>query len=499
METKVKQLEESVVELTVKLGADEVDKQVNNAYRQAGKARIPGFRAGKAPRKVLENNFGGKEYFLANATEELVRATAPRAIDGEGLVALKEPEFKEFDLVAEGQEFSYSFTLKITPRLELSSYDPVKIELPSAEPTEDEIQERINSLREYYVEYEEVADRGVQDGDSLVIQVGDPVKDVSDSEDDADGQADSNAEDSANEMTYDMGSASMPVQFDEGLKGMTVGQTKDIEVTFEAAPGAAAAATPTSFKVTVKAIRVKNLPELTDAWVKDTIEYDGIAELRSRITESIKESKEADLPPLREVLASQKLALRLQGEPPEEMVKQTEQNNYQDFFRSLQENRTTFDQYLSSRGLTSEKFREQMHAQAVNNATIALALDAYARNLALTASDEEVFDEFKRSGVENPRKLFEDWREKGRLSEIREGLLRMKAARHLYDTAEVFEPGTLVEDQPQEAKKALETKKPASKRKTTTKKSEKKQAETEEAETERAETEEAETERALKD
>jgi FKBP-type peptidyl-prolyl cis-trans isomerase (trigger factor) len=327
------------------LDVAEVNREVDLAYKAAGKSRIPGFRPGKAPRSVLENHFGGKDYFLAQATDELVRNSAPLAVDVEGLVALSSPEFGDFDLAQEGQPFEYTFTLEITPQLELSSYDPIQIELPSAEPTDDEVQERLDSLLEYYV---------VEDEDGN-----------------------------------------------------------------------------------------RSLPELTDAWVKQTLEFDNVEEFKSRLVESIREQKSEDLPALRELRSSQAIAKRLVGAPPESMIKQTEQDNYKDLFQSLQNQRVTLDNYLAASGLSPESFRESMHEQARQSAAMALALDALGRHLGLSASDDEIHEEFVRSGAKDPDALLERWRANGRLSEIRQGLIRIKAAKHAYDTAEVFEPGSL--------------------------------------------------------
>jgi FKBP-type peptidyl-prolyl cis-trans isomerase (trigger factor) len=355
LETKSKQLEGNKVELTVVLSAEEVDKEVKAAYKQAGKQRIPGFRPGKAPRKVLDNHFGGPEYFLANATDELVRDTAPLAVDAENLIALGSPDFKEFDLVKEGEAFEYGFTLEVTPQLELSSYDPIQIELPSAEPTPQELQIQLDSLLDYYATEDEEGNR-------------------------------------------------VP-------------------------------------------------PELTDAWVKEVLEFESVDELNTRITDSIREQKEIDLPSLREFRSSTEIAKRLVGDIPESMVKQTEQDNYKDLFQSLQSQRVTLDTYLEANQLTPESFRDSMHEQARQSAAIALALDALGRNLGLTASDDEVKDEFLNSGAKDPESLFERWKENGRLSEIRQGLVRVKAAKHVYDTAEVFEPGTLKPSDETPAKK----------------------------------------------
>jgi FKBP-type peptidyl-prolyl cis-trans isomerase (trigger factor) len=345
LETTSKKLEGNNVEVTVIISAAEVDKQISAEYKEAGKSRIPGFRPGKAPRNILDNYFGGKEYFLAKATDELVRDTAPIAVDDQGYVALSAPEFKEFDIAEAGKDFEYGFSLEVTPELELSSYEPVKIELPSAEPTAEEIQTQLDALLEYYVTEDENGERVV--------------------------------------------------------------------------------------------------PELTDAWVKESLEFESVDELKTRVSDSILQQKEQEIPAIREYRSSNELAERLVGEVPESMVRQTEQDNYRDLFQNLQNQRVTLDAYLEAAGLTSETFRENMHEQAHHSAAIALALDALGKNLGLEASDDEVKEEFVKSGAKDPEQLFENWKANGRISEVRQGLVRIKASKHVNDTAEIFEPGSL--------------------------------------------------------
>ncbi|MDR3036972.1 MAG: hypothetical protein LBU31_00970, partial [Coriobacteriales bacterium] len=140
-------------------------------------------------------------------------------------------------------------------------------------------------------------------------------------------------------------------------------------------------------------------------------------------------------------LVSEELAARLLGEPTDVLVTQTEQGIYRDFFTSLQRSNQSFDAFLASKNTTPEAFREDVKRQAAQVTAQALALDALALHLALEITDEEIRAEFEASGAEDPDALFLQWKGNGRLSEVREGLLRMKAARHLNETAEVFEPG----------------------------------------------------------
>jgi trigger factor len=153
----------------------------------------------------------------------------------------------------------------------------------------------------------------------------------------------------------------------------------------------------------------------------------------------------------------------LQGEPPSVLIAQTEQSVYRDFFTSLQRSGQTFDSFLASANTTLDAFREDIKRQAVEITTQALALDALARHLAFEVTDDEVREEFASSGSDDAEELYQQWKDNGRLSEIREGLLRIKAARHLNETAEVFEPGMKPAEKKPAGKKASKASKAADK------------------------------------
>jgi trigger factor len=365
LETASKKLDDGRLKITVNLTVDEVQQEIDAAYKKAGKSRIPGFRPGRAPRKILENHFGGSEYFQVEATDELVRIYTPLAPDELSLVPLSNPDFEEMDLASEGEPFSFSFSIEVVPELELSSYEPIQIELPSAEPTDEEMQAQIDVLLSYHTTTDE----------------------------------------EGNEQK----------------------------------------------------------PELTDAWVRERLEFESVDEFKERLADSLREQKGRDIPQLREIRSTQELASRLVGEVPQALVLQTEQDNYRDFFQSLQQQRMTMDAYLEAQGLSSEDFRAIMHGQAEQTAAMALALDALARHLEFVITDEDILAEFAKSGAKDPHQLYENWRSNGRLSEIRQGLARMRASQHILDTVEVFEPGTLnpvseAEGEPDKKKKKAATK-----------------------------------------
>ena len=442
LETTSKRTDGDKIELTVDFTADEVQGYIDAAYKEAGKARIPGFRPGKAPRKVLDNFYGGKDYFLAKATEDLVDSRLALAIDQEGFVPLDKPDLKELDLVEEGKGFAVTTTFLVRPLLELTSYEPVQIELPSEEPTEEEINEQIDVMLQYYVDFEVITDRAIEDKDFVNLAM----------EMSMDGER---VESLCGEnMPYELGKGIFPAAFDRELIGMSLDETKEFDFSIlpepeaeedgaevEEADDEKSALGMSHVVVTVKNIRVKVRPDLTDEWVKDKLEYESVQAFEDRISDSIRARKAQDVATLRDELSSEELALRLVGEPPQILISQTEQDMYRDFFSSLQKNNQTFEGFLEKGDITAEEFRESIKEQATQITAQTLAYDAMARELALEVSDEEIREEFELSGAEDPDALYAQWKENGRLSEIREGLLRMKAARQVNEGAEVFEPG----------------------------------------------------------
>jgi trigger factor len=446
LETSSKRTDENKIELTVVLSAEEVKKGIDAAYKEAGKVRIPGFRPGKAPRLVLDNHYGGKGYFQAQATDELVKSTFSLAIDSENYVPLDEPNFEELELVEEDKDYTYTLSFTVRPILELSSTDPVQIELPSEEPTAEEIGDQIETMLEYYIDFEDVTDRGAKQGDVLYLEMlvtadGERVDELS-----------------GDSIPYELGSGGMPASFDAQLLKLKIDEKREFDFAFAEGELDWSEGKAPRAVVTLKQIKTKTKPELTDAWVKEKIEFDSVEEFKNRIAESIRQQKQSELPQLKERRVAEELTARLVGEPSAILVTQTEQGIYRDFFTSLQEQNTSFDGFLASAGITADQFREDVKKQATEAASQALALDALARALGFEITEEEIREEFDKSGAADPAKLYKTWRENGRLSEVSEGLLRIKAARHLTDTAEVFEPGK------KPAAKKAATKKPAAKK-----------------------------------
>ena len=186
--------------------------------------------------------------------------------------------------------------------------------------------------------------------------------------------------------------------------------------------------------------------------------FENVADLRTRVADSILEQKEEVLPRIKENQCLSKLADRLQGDVPEAMCEEAETSLLQDFFQQLQRQGVSFDAYLKQQGITPDRFKEDVKAQAADMTKQDLALDAWARHYNMEVTDEDVAEEFVKSGVEDPKKLQEEWRRNGQLHMVKNGIARTRAAEDVMEKAVVtiVEPGAAADkkDEKKPAKKS---------------------------------------------
>ncbi|MDR2716088.1 MAG: trigger factor [Coriobacteriaceae bacterium] len=435
METTVEELKDNEVRLVVTVDAKEIDDRIKKTYKDfAYKYSFPGFRRGKAPRPVIDNAFG-PEAVLATVTDDVVKESYPLAVDECGIVPVSQPEFEEQDSLAEaGKPFSFAATFKKKPRLELDSYDPIEIELPGEEATDIEITLQLDALREHYFEYKDAA------ASAKIEENG--VADIALTATDDKGEA---IESLASEPSlYVLGSGFFPPEFDQHLVGLKKGQKAEFDLEFKGLFTAGLASIAgqydrVHFIVEVKAVKEKALPEVTEEWATETCGFESLEDLRTRVAESITESKQESLPRIRENRVLTALLSRLTGDVPEAMVEAREAELLQDFFQQLQSQNMTMDAYLSQMEITMEQFREDVKKQAHEVVRQDLALDAWAAHKGLEVSDADLSEEFAKSGTEDPKALEAEWRAQGRLHTLREGMLRYRALADLNDTLVIHE------------------------------------------------------------
>lgn len=404
---------------TVTIPAADVDAAIKKAYKDAAnKYRFPGFRAGRAPRPVIDNMLG-KEATLAQATNDILAANEPAVLNELDIVPLKEGDYKELDLVKDHEDYTYTVTFSLRQSVELNSYEPVEIEMPPAEVTEGEIDAQIEMLMGYHATFEEV-DRPVQNDDYVTAS----VKDVKGA-----------TRFAGENRMFVVGSENFPTEVNEGLVGMKKDESKEISWT-----PMGDNAEEATIEVTINNVKERKLPELTDEFVKENFGFDTIAAMRDGVKEELEGDKTSKLPGLKENRAVAALAERLELEKVDEDYEQSVFSELgQTFLQNLSSRGMTLDVWLQASGLTSEAFIADLHRQANDVARESLALDALARHLEIEVSDEDVDKEFVDAGVEDVEASKAQFVADGRMPAVRDSIRRSKAVDWLVENAKVTE------------------------------------------------------------
>lgn len=404
---------------TVTIPAADVDAAIKKAYKDAAnKYRFPGFRAGRAPRPVIDNMLG-KEATLAQATNDILAANEPAVLNELDIVPLKEGDYKELDLVKDHEDYTYTVTFSLRQSVELNSYEPVEIEMPPTEVTEGEIDAQIEMLMGYHATFEEV-DRPVQNDDYVTAA----VKDIKGA-----------TRFAGENRMFVVGSENFPTEVNEGLVGMKKDESKEISWT-----PMGDNAEEVTIEVTINNVKERKLPELTDEFVKENFGFDTIAAMRDGVKEELEGDKTSKLPGLKENRAVAALSERLELEKVDEDYEQSVFSELgQTFLQNLSSRGMTLDVWLQASGLTSEAFIADLHRQANDVARESLALDALARHLEIEVSDEDVDKEFVDAGVEDVAASKAQFVADGRMPAVRDSIRRSKAVDWLVENAKVTE------------------------------------------------------------
>ena len=434
METKVESLEDNRAKITVTIEASEIDARINRAYKEVAKKNsFPGFRKGKAPRAVIDAAFGAG-YVAATVTEDVVNDMMPLAIDGADLFPVGQAQFDEIASVVAGEDFMFSFSIGLRTEIELSSYEPVAIEMPAAEVTDAEIDMQYDAIIDQYAQFE-VAAEGAKaaEGDRLVMAM-----------QAADDKSEKIDQLTSDEFQYTIGSGLMPAEFDEKLVGAAAGDKLEFSVPVAESTAAylkelVGKTESVSFTIEVKELKTKVAPTVDDAWVADNFGFETVAELRERISESLTQQKADFLPRLKEDRVLYALLERVTDEAPEAMVEEQEQDLLQEFFQQLQRSGQTYDAYLKANNLTAAQVKDDIKQQAAEVVKQNLALDAWARHFEIACEESDVQAEFIKASADEWESLYNSWKQAGRLHLVREGVLRSKAMNAAVEGAVVTE------------------------------------------------------------
>ena len=397
--------------LTVEIPSDLVDAEIDRIAKDyARQAKLPGFRPGKAPASVIKQRF--REQIHHDVMHGLIPKAVEEALTERGIEPVNTPNITNVAM-HEGQPLTFTAAVETVPAFDPGDLSTLAVTRAITNVTDATVDQTLQRLRERAGKIEPVEARPVTDGDTLVADL---------ERTDADGKTEPH-----NDVTIQIGSPANPPGFDASLVGMNAGDTKSFEVRFPAEYAVKELAdTTVTYKVTVKDVRHRVLPELDDEFAKDVGAFESLAALRDRVRADLQEEAgDNTARQLRTDLLSQ-LAKRLSFDPPVSLVDREMDRRVEEFARQLMQ------QNMDPRqaGIDWDQFREAQREPAIASVASALVLDEIARREHLTVAPEEVDKEIERFAERagrTPAALRAQLEKEGGVSRLMVGLRREKA------------------------------------------------------------------------
>lgn len=432
MKSTVEPAEGNKVKVAVEIDEAELEPAVDAAWREIAKeVRLPGFRPGKAPRKLLERQFGN-EYARSEALKAALPDFYSQAIIEHDVDVIAAPDLDITGGEEEG-DVSFEAIVEIRPEVEVAGYDGLRVEVPRAEATDEEIDEQIDRLRSQYGELTEV-DRPAAEQDYVTI-------DISGTQDgeEVDGLT-------ADDYLYLVGSGMIASEFDEHLTGASAGDELEFDADHPDPDE-----DKVHFRVRVKDVKERVLPELTDEWVAEATEFETVDELRADTRERLSSGRvEQVRAAVRNNLATE-LAKLVDEDPPEAMVSGEMQARLENMARQLGASGIRLEDWLQITGRDPETFAGELREAAEEAARVDLALRAVAVAEGIDATDEDLEEEVATmlEGSDlSIEEALEQLRGAGQLTALRSEIAKRKALEWLVEKSEIVdEDGTPVPDE----------------------------------------------------
>ena len=439
-------LEKSRVALTIETSAEEVEAAVNKAYlKMRGKINVPGFRVGKAPRKIIEKMYGA-EVFYEEAVNIILPDAYEAAVKEQELDVVGYPEVELESCTKDGVVFKC--TVAVYPEVKLGQYKGLEAPKAEVKVAAADVNARLKEMADRNSRLVSV-DRAVKKGDTADI--------------DFEGFDNGVAFDGGKGENFDLeiGSGSFVPGFEDQLIGMKAGEEKDIDITFPKDYTPELAGKPVVFHVKVNEVKVKEVPALDDEFAKDVSEFDTLKDLKADIKKKLTaERTEAAQRAFEDVLMA-KVAEGVEADVPHEMVDLQAEQMTEGFKQQLAAQGIPFDQYLKMTNTTEADFKSQAYGPAEQQVKMDLAISAIVKAEGLEASDDEVEAEMKKVADKYGMDL-DTVKKYLRPEEVKEQVIREKAIKLVADSAVAVAPAEALAEEETEAE-AAEEKKPAKK------------------------------------
>lgn len=448
-------LEKSMVALTVEVSAEDFEAAVEKAYRkQRGSIRVPGFRPGKAPRKMIENMYGAGIFY-----EEAVNEALPDAYTA----AVKEQElevvgYPEVELLSVGKEgFSFKATVAVYPEVTLGQYKGVEAPKAEVSVSDEDVEGRVKEMADRNSRMVSVDDRAVAKGDVANI--------------DFEGFLDGVPFDGGKSENFDLeiGSGQFVPGFEDQVAGMSISEEKDINVTFPEDYHADLAGKAVVFHVKVNAIKVKEVPALDDEFAKDVSEFDTLEELKKDVREKMLSEREEGAKRAFEDAAMTKVAEGIQADIPDAMIEEQARRFVDNFRMQLQSQGVPYEQYMKMTGMEEEKLLADARVPAAGQVRMDLAIAAIVKAENIEATDEDVEAEYAKMAGQYGMSA-EDVKKYLDTAVIKEQIVRSKAVELVAAAAVPVKPEEVKAEEPKAEEPAAEEPKPEKPKRTRKKK-----------------------------
>ena len=378
MSVQVENLEKNMAKLTIEVPAEEVTKAIQGAYQKnKNKFNVPGFRKGKVPQKMIEKMYGAG-IFYEDAVNAMLPGAYEKACEESGLEIVSQPEIDVTQIEA-GKPMIFTATVAVKPEVTLGQYKGLEVAKQEVIVTDDDVMDEIKKEQEKNAAVVTVEGRPVEKDDTAVI----------DFEGFCDGEAFAGGK--GTDFPLVIGSGQFIPGFEDQLIGKNVGDEVEVNVTFPTPYQAKELeGKDAMFKVTIKELKTKELPEIDDEFASEVSEFDTLEEYKKEVADKLKERLEADAKRKKEDEAVNKAVENASMEIPEAMIKTQASNMVNEFAQRMQGQGLTMEQYMQFTGTTREQMMEQMMDQAKKRIQVRLTLEAVAKAEDIQVSDEEL-------------------------------------------------------------------------------------------------------------
>ena len=428
MTANVTKIEENKVRLEVEVSPEAVREGVNAKVRELGrKVRVPGFRPGKAPRRIVENHLG-RDYIYMEALQDRLPNWYSEAVVETDLRPIDQPEIHFDEALDEEEGFKFSATVEVRPEATLGEYKGLEVPKREIETSDEEVEERVEEMRGQFATLAAVEGRPVEEGDFVILDykgeklTGGPLEG---------GEAE--------DQMIEVGGGEMLEEFESNLVGMNAGERKQFGVTFpmdyqeESLRGQSVL-----FRVHVKEIKERDLPPLDDDFAKEASEFETLDELRAAVREELEEATSQRVEGEFRGRVLDAVAGKTEVEVPDVMAHEKAHEMVESFERSIRSQGIEPEQYYQFAGSSHHEVEERVRPDAEDTVKKELVLDAVVSAEGIEADEDALMHEIGHLAEDSGRKteeIVKTMRRNGTYALLEEELARQKALDFLVENA----------------------------------------------------------------